>query len=56
MKRIEKIKQMSAEELARFLCILMTASDCESRCPASELCYFNHNGMLEWLESEIIEE
>lgn len=56
MKRIEKIREMSAEELAIFLCTLMSADDCDRKCPAVEYCYLNHNGMLDWLEGEIIEE
>ena len=52
MKNIDRIKQMTAEELATFLCNLMCNECCENRCPAQGFCRFGHTGMLEWLESE----
>ena len=54
MTNFEKIKQMSVEELAEFICSLMCDDCCDNRCPASEKCGggFMCLGMSEWLESE----
>lgn len=48
MTNYEKIKQSNINEMVEFLC---TLTECE-KCPASNLCYFGHNGMKEWLEKE----
>lgn len=42
---IEKMRTMSAVELASFLC---DASDC-GKCKVESLCHFNHNGWLHFL-------
>ncbi len=55
MNNFEKIKQMSKEDLAKFLCGLMSADDCEVTCPAREHCRFQHNGLIDWLEREVEE-
>jgi hypothetical protein len=55
MTRYENIKQMSKEDLGRYLCNLITevagAKDCDV-CPARGLCSVGHNGMVEWLDGE----
>ena len=52
MTQYEYIKQMDKEELACFLCNLMCADCCESRCPAKDYCEYGHTGMKDWLETE----
>ena len=59
-KRVLKYKQMSKEELAKFLCEIVddavyTAGDkfcpCDY-CPAQNECGINHCGFLDWLDDE----
>lgn len=59
-KQVLKYKQMSKEELAKFLCEIVddaiyTASDkfcpCDY-CPAQNECRINHCGFLDWLDDE----
>ncbi len=54
MTNFEKIKQMSVEELAEFICNRMCADCCDNRCPAREFCEAGcrYSGMSKWLESE----
>lgn len=49
----EQIKQMTVKELAEFLCGLMCSHCCEENCPATNHCSSGHNGMPDWLESEV---
>ena len=46
----DRIRAMTDEELAEFLCGMMTADQCAQSCPARERCYYGHNGMVEWLQ------
>ncbi|WP_158590961.1 hypothetical protein [Acutalibacter sp. 1XD8-33] len=39
MTNREKLKSMSDTELGDWICGLMTAEDCEERCPARDLCH-----------------
>ena len=50
MTLLERIKTADASELASFLCTMYTRSGACSGCPAEGLCYFGHNGMLNWLK------
>lgn len=52
MTNEEQIKTMSRYDLAHFLCDLMSADDCDNRCPASNYCSKGYNGMITWLEME----
>lgn len=52
----ERIQTMSRKELARFLCSLMDADDCNDKCPARNYCWANHNGMEEYLSRPAEEE
>ncbi len=52
MTNFENIKQMSKEDLAKFLCDMQSADDCANSCPARDMCRLGHNGMVKWLESE----
>ena len=47
-----RIKGMSRDELAHFLCGLMCAECCNARCPASKDCRVGDNGMGRWLNKE----
>ena len=59
-KRILKYKQMSKEELAKFLCELVddavynsdVSKDSCCYCPAQNTCKLNHCGFLNWLDDE----
>lgn len=47
MTNFERIKAMTIEEMAKFLCDMMPS--CESYCPAFDVC---RTGMDDWLEME----
>lgn len=49
MTLADKIRSMTDEELAHFLCNFI--NEC-AHCPASEHCYFEHNGMKAYLQEE----
>lgn len=50
MTLLERIKTADASELASFLCAMYARSGSCNGCPAYELCYVGHNGMLNWLK------
>ena len=60
MTNYERIKAMSVDELAAFLCNIFIAEveveDPCTICPASNYCRYGHNGMKDWLESEVAED
>ena len=49
MKNADRIRKMTDEELALFLCDL---SDECSHCPVTGICRLGHNGFFDWLERE----
>ena len=49
MKYADQIRQMSDEELARFLCDITI--DCKM-CAAHDLCWPEHNGFKYWIQEE----
>lgn len=53
MTNHEKLKEMTLEEAAAFLCDLIDEKydDCE-KCPVTELCSLGKNGFKVWLERE----
>ena len=59
MTNYERIKAMSVDELASFLCNIFIAEaeveveDPCTICPARNHCRYGHNGMKDWLESEV---
>lgn len=57
MTNYEKIKEMTLEELATFLCNSFDEAfnNCEE-CPAREYCRKGCNGFKVWLESEAKDE
>lgn len=38
------------KDLAFFLCNLLDAGGCITKCPAKEHCHAGHNGMIDWLK------
>ena len=51
----EKIKSMTTEELAKFICKLLSCD----RCPGRDICYLgdgNANGLQTLLKKEVVEE
>lgn len=54
MTNYEMIKDVTPHELARLLCDMAQAGDgaCEE-CPARYWCHQGHNGMIDWLHSQI---
>ena len=51
MTRYEQIKEMTLEEMSRFLCECLD-TDCED-CKATEYCYNGHKGFIDWLREEV---
>lgn len=49
MTNSDKIRAMTDEELAKFLC--WSNVDCY-QCPGEDSCSINENGMLKWLKEE----
>lgn len=47
----EKLRSMSDEDLAGFLCGLIDVDFCYE-CPATCFCYPGHNGIETWLKEE----
>ena len=56
MTNFERIKAMDVEEIAKYLCHMMTAECCYISCPARYECAANDNGMVRFLESEVQDE
>lgn len=47
----EKLRSMSDEDLAQFLCSLIPTDNC-GRCYAKDFCFLGRNGFEEWLKKE----
>lgn len=52
MTNLEKIRAMSREELANFLCELAGHYVCDENCPGFDYCRRCHKGLLDWLGME----
>ena len=50
MTNADRIRSMSDEELAEWLCSLMTAECCDQRCPARDICNLGDNGLVKWMK------
>lgn len=48
MTNYEKIKGMTPEELAKFLCKMQMCSFCEAR----DCCSVGHTGYIDWMKKE----
>ena len=46
----DRIRAMSDEELAKWLCGISTAECCDRSCPARDMCDIGDNGMIKWLK------
>lgn len=46
----DRIRSMTDEELAEWLCSLMTAECCDQRCPARDICGLGDNGLVKWMK------
>ena len=46
----DRIRSMSDEVLAEWLCSLMTAECCDQRCPARDICNLGDNGLVKWMK------
>lgn len=51
----DKIRSMTDEELARYLCDLMGYDLCGCECPLYNFCLLNHALLVGWLEQECTE-
>lgn len=50
MTNADHIRAMSDEELARWICSIMTAECCDQRCPARDICNLGDNGLAKWMK------
>ena len=55
MTNADRIRAMSDEELAGFLCGTSTAECCDRSCPARHICGYADNGMIKWLQQPVKE-
>ena len=46
----DRIRSMNDEELAEWMCSLMTAECCDQRCPARDICNLGDNGLVKWMK------
>lgn len=46
----DRIRAMSDEELAKWLCSISTAECCDRSCPARDMCDLGENGLIKWLK------
>lgn len=46
----DRIRSMTDEQLAEWLCSLMTADCCDQRCPARDICSLGDNGLVKWMK------
>lgn len=46
----DRIRAMSDEQLAEWLCSIMTAECCDQRCPGRDICNIGDNGLLKWMK------
>ena len=48
--QVLSIRAMNDEELAEWMCSLMTAECCDQRCPARDICNLGDNGLVKWMK------
>ena len=46
----DRLRAMSDEELAAWVCSHMTPDCCELRCPARDICSLGDNGLVKWMK------
>ena len=49
----DRIRAMSDEELAKWLCSISTAECCDRSCPARDICDLGDNGLIKWLKQPV---
>lgn len=52
MTRADRIREMTDEEMAKFLCYMNDGSGLCAGCVAEQYCYLDHNGMIDWLQKD----
>lgn len=50
MTNADRIRAMTDEELAKWICSIMTAECCDQRCPARDICNLGDNGLVKWMK------
>lgn len=50
MTNADRIRAMSDDELAKWICSIMTAECCDQRCPGRDICTFGDNGLIKWMK------
>lgn len=48
----DKIRSMTDEELAKWMCSVMTVECCDCTCPGRDVCT-KHNGLDKWMKREM---
>lgn len=48
------LRSMSDQSLGEWICSLMTAERCNTRCPAKGLCELGRNGLVQWMKQETV--
>ena len=46
----DRIRAMSDDELAKWLCSIMTAECCDRSCPARDICNLGDRGLVKWMK------
>ena len=50
LSNADRIRAMSDEELANWLCNIIPAECCDMSCPGRENCKKGHKGLLDWFQ------
>lgn len=48
------LRSMSDQSLGEWICSLMTAEGCDTRCPAKDLCGPDRKGLVRWMKEETV--
>lgn len=48
------LRSMSDQSLGEWICSLMTAESCDTRCPAKDLCGPDRKGLVRWMKEETV--
>ena len=51
----DRIRSMSDEEIAKWICSIMTAECCDQRCPGRDICNPGSNGLVKWMKQPVKE-
>ena len=50
MSNADRIRAMDDKELAEWICGIMTWDNCNSTCPARDICDYDDNGLVKWMK------